>query len=301
MAQNQSPAPNIIAHVHRLLLETYVEKHAPSEEGPDLDVLTKRAQKKLTDTELPVCIIGAGLAGLYTAMIFESLGIKYQIIEAKEEARLGGRLITHKFPNGGKNDYVVREIHLRLRWVQTSAQDYGGMRFPDTILWGRFFHLVREKFELKLVPFILELFEPPHTWLYFNGKRVNNHAEGSDGGGEDPFGLSGYVTKADLRTQAGVENKLRSVVQPFRNMFRPREDGTVPDIQVALKEVFKATNQDSTRTWMFRTAGMDPKDVSWCETLTDSAGTFNLAFTACKRLDIVQEFTVLTGCCYRYY
>ena len=115
MAPNQSPAPNIIAHVHRLLLETYVEKCHLSEEGPDLAVLTERAREQLIDTDLPVCIIGAGLAGLYTAVIFESLGIKYQIVEANKKERLGGRMVTHKFPNGGKDDYVVREIHLCLR------------------------------------------------------------------------------------------------------------------------------------------------------------------------------------------
>lgn len=122
MTPNQSPAPNIVAHIHRLLLETYAERHCPSDEVPDLDVLTKCVREKPAfDAGLPVCIIGAGLAGLYTAMIFESLGINYQIIEANKEERLGGRMVTHKFPNGGKEDYVVREIRLRLRWVQTSA------------------------------------------------------------------------------------------------------------------------------------------------------------------------------------
>ena len=172
------------------------------------------------------------------------------------------------------------------------------MRFPDTILWGRFFHLTRDKYNLKLIPYIVEMVDPPNTWLYFNGKRVNNHAKG---GGEDPFGLSGYVTKGDLRTQAGVENKLRSAVQPFRNMFRPRKDGTVPDIQVALKEVFKATNRDSTRTWMLRAEEMDPRDVSWCQTLANSTGTFDQAFTMCKWLDTIQEFTMIMRCYYRCY
>ena len=56
---------------------------------------------------LPVGIIGAGMAGLYTAMIFESLGIKYQIVDANFEHRVGGRLFTYRFPNGGHYDYFV--------------------------------------------------------------------------------------------------------------------------------------------------------------------------------------------------
>jgi hypothetical protein len=49
--------------------------------------------------ELPlVGIIGAGAAGLYTAMIFEDLGIKYEILEGSD--RPGGRLYTHHFKDG---------------------------------------------------------------------------------------------------------------------------------------------------------------------------------------------------------
>jgi heterodisulfide reductase subunit A-like polyferredoxin len=36
----------------------------------------------------PVCIIGAGPAGLYTAMILQSLGIPYRLLEAS--GRVGG-------------------------------------------------------------------------------------------------------------------------------------------------------------------------------------------------------------------
>lgn len=55
---------------------------------------------------LPVCIIGAGTAGLYTAMILASLGIPYVLLEASE--RVGGRLFTYKgFENAEKYDYYV--------------------------------------------------------------------------------------------------------------------------------------------------------------------------------------------------
>jgi protoporphyrinogen oxidase len=62
--------------------------------------------------ELPVCIIGAGVAGLYTAMIFQSLGIKYHIVDADTRERVGGRLFTYHFSDGGKYDYYVCNIHL---------------------------------------------------------------------------------------------------------------------------------------------------------------------------------------------
>lgn len=56
---------------------------------------------------LPVLIIGAGVSGLYIAMMLQSLGIKYEIMEGS--GRVGGRLYTHNFPNNpGKYQYYVR-------------------------------------------------------------------------------------------------------------------------------------------------------------------------------------------------
>jgi hypothetical protein len=52
-----------------------------------------------------VGILGAGVGGLYTAIILDSLGIKYEILEASN--RTGGRLFTYKFPNGEEYDYYV--------------------------------------------------------------------------------------------------------------------------------------------------------------------------------------------------
>lgn len=46
-------------------------------------------------TPLKVGIIGAGVAGLYTAMLLDSLNITYDIYEASD--RIGGRIYTHRF------------------------------------------------------------------------------------------------------------------------------------------------------------------------------------------------------------
>jgi cation diffusion facilitator CzcD-associated flavoprotein CzcO len=61
---------------------------------------------------LPVCIIGAGVAGLYTAMMLDFLGIKYEILEASE--RHGGRLYTHHFNKlDGPYQYFVSSLRSR--------------------------------------------------------------------------------------------------------------------------------------------------------------------------------------------
>ncbi|KAF3907426.1 hypothetical protein ABW21_db0206001 [Orbilia brochopaga] len=43
-----------------------------------------------------VGIIGAGICGLYTALLLQSINIEYEILEANPD-RLGGRMLTHRF------------------------------------------------------------------------------------------------------------------------------------------------------------------------------------------------------------
>lgn len=97
MAPSASHIPNLHAYRGRRLLSelTVIPDRDP------VDVVPSPA------SNLPVCIIGAGIAGLYTAMIFQSLGIEYQIVDADTQDRVGGRLFTYHFPNGDPYDYLV--------------------------------------------------------------------------------------------------------------------------------------------------------------------------------------------------
>ncbi|CAF3640669.1 unnamed protein product [Fusarium graminearum] len=83
--------------------------------------------------KLDIGIIGAGVSGLFTALVFDwlneeckdqGLKINYDIIEAGEEARLGGRLYTHRFSDA-PHDYY----------------DVGAMRFPNNTIMRRTFQL----------------------------------------------------------------------------------------------------------------------------------------------------------------
>ena len=62
-----------------------------------------------------VCIIGAGIAGLYLAMLLDQAKIPYEILEAS--SRIGGRVFTYEFPT---NDPPI----------QHNYYDVGAMRFP---------------------------------------------------------------------------------------------------------------------------------------------------------------------------
>ena len=71
--------------------------------------------------KLKVCIVGAGIAGLYTAMLLDSLdlpGVSYDVVEAS--SRVGGRISTHHF-SPTLHDYC----------------DTGAMRYPKIPLMER--------------------------------------------------------------------------------------------------------------------------------------------------------------------
>lgn len=74
--------------------------------------------------QFKVGIIGAGMAGLYTAMILDSMNINYEILEASHRA--GGRVYTHYFhPVNRPGNYY----------------DVGAMRFPNIPIMHRTFNL----------------------------------------------------------------------------------------------------------------------------------------------------------------
>lgn len=80
--------------------------------------------------EFKIGIVGAGVSGLFTALLFDwlnehptlkgKLKIDYEIIEAADDSRVGGRLFTHHF-SPADHDYY----------------DVGAMRFPENEVMNR--------------------------------------------------------------------------------------------------------------------------------------------------------------------
>jgi hypothetical protein len=89
----------------------------PSEEGT-LD--------KSLPLDAKFCIIGAGAAGLYIAMILTELGISFDILEASD--RVGGRMYTHRFSEAPNDYYDVGAM----RWPNFPLmQKYAGILFCE--------------------------------------------------------------------------------------------------------------------------------------------------------------------------
>ncbi|KAG8940728.1 hypothetical protein FRC00_012837, partial [Tulasnella sp. 408] len=112
---------DIYAFYGQRILEEHLVEKLPAEGGRPIPMLTSAsvdeakaatAKDKIRRIpfapgpvipERPIAILGAGMGGLYAAMILESLGIPFDILEAT--GRTGGRLFTYKFYSGDSHDY----------------------------------------------------------------------------------------------------------------------------------------------------------------------------------------------------
>ncbi len=115
----------------------------------------------LHDSDRPICIIGAGMSGLYAAMILQDLKLNFEILEASP--RIGGRAFTHRFSE------------------TTSFHDYfdvGAMRFPNSKIMKRTFELMKrvglgdvdnKDDKGKLIPYLMEA---DNTINMYNGIRI---------------------------------------------------------------------------------------------------------------------------------
>ena len=123
-------------HVQQALVNTFnqfASSHNYGRPLEDHEDLPKPQRLELptpdTATTSPrVCIIGAGAAGLFTALLFDHLNqnvpgfnIQYDIFESGNTDRVGGRLYTYSFTTT-PHDYY----------------DVGAMRFPDNRIMERY-------------------------------------------------------------------------------------------------------------------------------------------------------------------
>lgn len=98
----------------RTLTGRRIHRKALSAQNDKLELPKSLQQPKESVPRLKICIVGAGVTGLYTAMMLEFLnipGLSYEILESSD--RVGGRVYTHYF-NEDKHQYF----------------DVGAMRFP---------------------------------------------------------------------------------------------------------------------------------------------------------------------------
>ncbi|KAI1446140.1 hypothetical protein F5Y02DRAFT_91130 [Annulohypoxylon stygium] len=211
-------------------------------------------KEKVGDGEIPprkVCIVGAGISGLYIAMILDSLKISnltYDILEAN--SRVGGRVYTHHFSKT-KHDYY----------------DIGAMRFPKIPIMKRTFDL----FELTKMPLIPYYLSDPKTLDLFN-----DHF--SDESTSDPYHVS---IKNGGSVHDDVVDNVNKIID---GVFGPYKKKLAANFDEGFDELMKVDDY-STREFLKR-GGPDGEQIhydffsiQWMETVNTSTNLFDQAFS----------------------
>ncbi|KAK3985459.1 L-amino-acid oxidase [Cladorrhinum sp. PSN332] len=196
-------------------------------------------------------IVGAGVAGLYIAMILEDLDIpklEVEILEANE--RIGGRVWTHNFSNK-KHDYY----------------DVGAMRFPTIDAMDRTFDQFR-RVRIETRDYYLS---GPETPALFNNRF---YAAGIP----DPYGVS--VSNGGSVPDHVVDDWSKLL----EAAFKPYKDALLEDWETGYNKLMEADHM-STRQFLMNGGpkGDQPKydyfSIQWMETQNTATGLFDQSFS----------------------
>ncbi|KAJ4307701.1 hypothetical protein N0V84_012548 [Fusarium piperis] len=250
--------------------------------------------------KLDIGIVGAGVAGLFSAMVFDwlnehpelkgKLEINYDILEAAGEERLGGRLYTHKFSEGDPaktHDYY----------------DVGAMRFPNNDIMKRTFQLFNfiglHQGKGGIIPYYLDD-EDGVCPSYFNDVRHVGNAW--DKGIADPFRInSGLPKGAKIPEEFLAQDPSKLVAkalapfikdtkEQFKEALKEVEEGTIEGD--ASKELWKRLMEaDHLSTRQYLASDKNPENkttrkfnyntIEWLETATYGTGWYDQALSEC--------------------
>jgi monoamine oxidase len=202
-----------------------------------------------------VCIVGAGVAGLYIATILQDLNIPnltYDILESN--IRVGGRLYTHKFSEE-PHDYY----------------DIGAMRYPDIPLMDRTFALFKRT-NMPLINYCLT----PKSKNAACPQLFNDRLWVPDT--EDPYHVS---TKNGGSVPPEVVDNVDNIL---KDTFGPYKEALKEDFKKGYKKLMDV-DDFSTREYLKRGGpeGKEPKynffAIQWMETQGTATNLFDQAFS----------------------
>ncbi|KAI0468401.1 hypothetical protein F4859DRAFT_524339 [Xylaria cf. heliscus] len=205
--------------------------------------------------EFKVCIVGAGMAGIYIAYILDKLdikGISYDILEASDRA--GGRVFTHKFSDE-KHDYY----------------DIGAMRFPQNNIMKRFFDFLKDT-GTSTIPYYYKK-DTVKCPVFCNGIQKIDPIEWSD----DPFSI---CQETGIKS-ADPSEVLTKTMEPYMTkLAKNPEEGF---------DFLMKVDHYSTREYLRQVENCNRKTVEYIECMCGYTDYFRKAFaeSVLQRMDFV--------------
>ncbi|KAI1340966.1 hypothetical protein F5Y15DRAFT_414687 [Xylariaceae sp. FL0016] len=247
---------------------------------PPDSLLPRRAKNSPADAVpqgFKVGIVGGGIAGLYTALILQDLGLDYEILEANPD-RIGGRLYTHYFEKKEHQYY-----------------DIGAMRFPDTPIMWRTFKLFQYT-GTELGEYIMKSDNQPTRY-----NDITRVLPSKDPWRNDPFQVSttnkGPVPSYTVKNPDEIledayfpyRRKIKAAISAWVPFDRNRPEN--PDAEWYAEEARLLENLEqawnylmqhdkfSLRDYLSFVEGQDDQSIHWLETLNSATGWFDEAFS----------------------
>ncbi|KAJ3536054.1 hypothetical protein NM208_g6884 [Fusarium decemcellulare] len=236
--------------------------------------------------KIDVGIVGAGVAGLFTALLFDwlnehpdlkgkGLDITYEILEAAGEDRLGGRLYTHHFTDK-EHDYY----------------DVGAMRFPNNSIMRRTFQLFKyigitqDSEGAHLIPYYLKDVKGTCPSYFNDVSKVGNVWTDK---ADDPYEINIGLPANGKIPPPKDPNKLVSealavFIDEIRTQFQKVVDED--DENRGKKATALGQKKDEVHTQEIKDdvplgPGYNYNTIEWLETATYGTGWYDQALTEC--------------------
>ncbi|SCN91547.1 related to L-amino-acid oxidase [Fusarium fujikuroi] len=199
--------------------------------------------------KISVGIVGAGVAGLFAALLFDwlngheelkgkGLKISYDILEAAGAERLGGRLYTHHFSDE-EHDYY----------------DVGAMRFPNNTIMKRTFQLfhyigITQESKPGLIPYYLkdELDQCP---AYFNDITTRGNVWDPKKKANDPYQVNeGLPPNGKIRPdllKTDPSELVSEALKVFTKVAKEKFKAAIAEQEEEEKQGFKSVGKDGER------------------------------------------------------
>lgn len=214
-----------------------------------------RRQQHALPADSKVCIVGAGVSGLYIAMILDDLAIpnlSYQILEASD--RVGGRMYTHKFTET-PHDYY----------------DIGAMRYPRIKIMDRTFDLFK-RLDVPLIPYFLDDGSVKTPSRYNDVVSIQGETPPVD---NDTYKVS--ISNGGSVPDATIKKGVGTILD---EAFGPYKEAMQNDWTTGFYKLLKEDNY-STRQYLRErmNPGYDFFSIQWMETINTASGLFDQAFS----------------------
>ncbi|KAN0070833.1 hypothetical protein V8E54_010998 [Elaphomyces granulatus] len=216
---------------------------------PPRPIVLREPKSGMPKREYKLCIVGAGMAGLYIALILDTLdipGISFDLFEASD--RIGGRCLTHEFSK-----------------IPHDYYDVGAMRFPDIPVMNRTFDLFeRTGTNANKIPYYYSE-GTVNCPMLFNDVRLLKIPDWSI----NPFNVYGV---SNIYTRQDPGSIMSEVMKPY-------VDALNDNPKKGFKKLMKVDHYSVREYLSQETSYNDYRGIEYLETFAGSTTSFNSAFS----------------------